>query len=198
MIRFRPFQSWIGVHRRRRRHGRWRRRRSRGWCETAFCFPCLGIGIFWSRWKEIPWKMDSRETNRKGEFQFQFQATKKKKWEWVNIIRQCFLDVSVVVLGFHLPFCQFVKPKSFGFFVAPNQSMRTMVSVSLSVLYIPFAPSPICLAYGVVWFLFKYILFWGKKYIINPSIYMLWSFGRIKVSKVSTFFFFLKLKSKYY
>lgn len=120
MIRFRPFQSWIGVHRRRRRHGRWRRRRSRGWCETAFGFPCLGIGIFWSRWKEIPWKMDSRETNRKGEFQFQFQATKKKKWEWVNIIRQCYLDVSVVVLWFHLPFCQFVKPKKLWFLRCPK------------------------------------------------------------------------------
>lgn len=142
MIRFRPFQSWIGVrsrHLRRRRHGRWGRRRSRGWCETAFGFPCLGIGIFWSRWKEIPWKMDSRETNRKAEFQFQAMKKKKKKnWEWVNIIRKCFLDVSVVVLWFHLPFCQFVKAKSFGFFVAPSHSMRTMLSLglSLSVLYI--------------------------------------------------------------
>lgn len=93
MIRFRPFQSWIGVrsrHLRRRRHGRWGRRRSRGWCETAFGFPCLGIGIFWSRWKEIPWKMDSRETNRKAEFQFQAMKKKKKKWEWVKLLGSVF------------------------------------------------------------------------------------------------------------
>ena len=41
-------------------------------------------------------------------------------------------------------------------------------SFPFSFIYIPLAPAPICLAYGVVWFLFKYFFFLERKYTVIP------------------------------